>query len=422
MKKTVLCLTLIILFLAGCTAEDILLPGPAPDLSAGQPDTVILESAAGSAPPPESSPESLFGLTSAPAAESPEPEQTSGMTVHFIDVGQGDSTLIVCDGEAMLIDAGDNDKGTAVQLYLIKQQIGSLKYVIGTHPDADHIGGLDVILYKFDCETIIMPDRESDSASCRDVMDTMAAKGYRNTLPWPGDTYALGSASFTVVSLSKQYDKDNDCSVALMLRHGDNTFLFTGDAESRAENDIVNSEADIGADVYKTGHHGSKTSSGAALLEAVSPEYAVISCGADNPYGFPHAETLNRLRAMGVRVFRTDEQGTVTVFSDGSTLSWSCSPSETWQAGELPENSPFTEEIPSAALEAPSESAATASPEAGSPQSPALTYILNTNTGKFHKPECPSVQQMAEKNKLRSNASREEILQCGYEPCGRCRP
>lgn len=295
--------------------------------------------------PEEETPSAFAGAaqpTEAVAGQSPENLQASEaaqpalseMTVHFIDVGQGDCTLIVCDGEAMLIDAGNNDKGTAVQLYLTKQGIDSLKYVIGTHPDADHIGGLDVVLYKFDCETVILPDKSSDTATYRDVVDVMEEKGYRNTLPVVGNAYALGSAVFTIVGPAGSYDDSNNCSVALLLEHGENAFLFTGDAESEAEEDMLESGISLNADVYQVGHHGSSSSSTEAFLDAVTPEYAVISCGAGNSYGHPHAETLNHLRERGVQVFRTDEQGTITVTSDGSRLVWNCSPSETWQSGD----------------------------------------------------------------------------------------
>ncbi len=329
----------------------------------------------------------------------------SELAVHFIDVGQGDSTLIVCDGEAMLIDAGDNDKGTAVQLYLTRHNVDSLKYVIGTHPDADHIGGLDVILYKFDCETILMPDRSSDTETYRDVVNAMEQKGYTNTLPVVGNTYELGASSFTIVGPSEEYGDSNDCSVAIVLRHGDNSFLFTGDAETEAEKDILDAGADIDVTVYKAGHHGSSTSSDMEFLKAITPECAVISCGEGNSYGHPHAETLNNLRTMGVEVYRTDEQGTIIVSSDGKNLTWNCSPSETWQSGEKTVNSQSM-----------------GSGQSTETSSKSLTYILNTNTKKFHYPGCPSVKKMADKNKKVSDESRDVIISQGYAPCGNCNP
>jgi len=331
-------------------------------------------------------------------------EEAAELSVHFIDVGQGDSTLVLCGGEAMLIDAGNNDMGTTVQYYLEKQNINSLKYVIGTHPDADHIGGLDVILYKFDCRTVIMPDKESDTATYRDVADTMKEKGYKNTLPCVGDTYSLGSACFTIVGPSREYTESNDCSVAIILRHGDNSFLFTGDAGTEAEGDIIASGFLTDVDIYKAGHHGSSTSSTAELLDAAAPEYAVISCGEGNSYGHPHPQTLDRFRERGIRVFRTDEQGTITVTSDGTGLTWSCSPTDARKPGENAEGTMASGIEPTLEPILP------------------VTYILNTNTNKFHYPDCPSVTQIKDKNRREGAESREEIISQGYEPCKNCNP
>jgi competence protein ComEC len=258
----------------------------------------------------------------------------SELTVHYINVGQGDAALLSCDGEYMMIDAGDNDKGTAVQSYLTKQGVSKLKYMIGTHPDADHIGGMDVILYKFDCETVMMPNITNNTATYRDVIDTMNNRGYRNTLPKVGDTYSLGSAEFTILGPQKSYSDTNNSSIVLLLTHGENKFLFVGDAGEDAEQDLLSSGLSLDADVLKVGHHGSRYSSSKSFLQAVSPTYAVVSCAEGNSYGHPHAETLNNLRAMGVELFRTDEQGTIVATSDGKTITWNMSPSDTWKAGE----------------------------------------------------------------------------------------
>lgn len=260
--------------------------------------------------------------------------EISQLTIHYLDVGQGDCILIQCGNQSMLIDAGDNSKGTLVEMYLKNQGISTLDYVIGTHPDADHIGGLDVVLYKFECKTIIMPDKTKDTATYRDVADTMKNKGYKNTLPVTGTTYKLGSASFVIVSPSKNYSDSNNCSVSILLTHGNNKFLFTGDAEEEAEQDMIGGEVSLKADVLKAGHHGSNTASTLEFLKEVKPEYVVISCGEGNSYGHPHAEVMNNLRKLGIKVFRTDEQGTLQVKSDGNTLVWNCSPSDTWQTGE----------------------------------------------------------------------------------------
>ena len=262
-------------------------------------------------------------------------ETAGNLEVHFIDVGQGDATLIKCDGHSMLIDAGNNDKGTLVQNYLQHQGVETLDYVIGTHPDADHIGGVDVVLYKFDCKTIIMPDVANNTRTYDDVVQTMKNKGYKTTYPVVGETYTIGGATFTIIAPNKEYGNDmNSWSVGVLLQNGNHRFLFTGDAEEGAERDILQNGIDISADVYKVAHHGSNTATSQAFLDAVHPTYAVISAGEGNSYGHPHAEVLNRLRAAGVSVFRTDEQGTIVAASDGTTLTWNMSPSESWQAGE----------------------------------------------------------------------------------------
>lgn len=260
--------------------------------------------------------------------------QVSGtLEVHYIDIGQGDCTLIKCGDNAMLIDAGENDKGVQVQAYLESQGIETLDYVIGTHPDSDHIGGLDVIIYKFDCKTILMPDKEKDTKTYRDVLSAMKSKNYKNTLPEVGKEYALGEATFTIIAPNGDYESANDSSIGLLLKYGETTFLFTGDAEE-AEADIVNNGINIDCDVYHAGHHGSKTSSSEELLNAASPAYVVISCGEDNSYGHPHAQALNSFRYRGMKVFRTDEQGTIVATTDGVNITWNCSPSDSWKAGE----------------------------------------------------------------------------------------
>jgi len=355
---------------------------------------------------------SAFFSTSDHSIQEPSENILEELVVHFIDVGQGDCTLITCGKEAMLIDAGDNDKGTKIQSYLQKQGIESLKYVICTHPDADHIGGMDVILYKFSCETILMTEEERETNTYRDVADTMKNKRYQKTLPVIGKSYSLGDAEFMIVGPVHMQEDSNNNSIAILLSHGENTFLFTGDAEEEEELDMVESGITLDADVYKAGHHGSRTSSSEKLLEAVSPDYAVISCGEGNSYGHPHSETLNHFRALGIKVFRTDEQGTIIAVSDGREITWNCTSSETWQAGE-PVGS-YGDHIAMSIQE----------PEdvTGLEITDAVTYICNTNSKKFHTLDCPSVEEMSDQNKLPTTLTREELIEQGYVPCKSCMP
>lgn len=356
--------------------------------------TLILSSLSGCAVGPDA------GAAPKAAAYSLETEPadvTEDLTVHFLDIGQGDCIVLTQGEHAMMIDAGDNDKGTAVQSYLNYLGIDTLEYVILTHPDADHIGGADVIIYKFACDTILMPEKETDTRTYDDVIQAMKSKGYTATHPQVGDTYSFGEASFTVLSPSRTYSDNNNNSIVIRLTHGENTFLFTGDAEEEAEADMLKEGLDLSADVLKAGHHGSSTSTSDDFLAAVSPSCAVISCEEGNKYGHPHAETMNKFRRSGITVYRTDEQGTITATSDGTTLTWNTSPSDSWITGE-PTGS--GEDI----------------------RSRSITYVLNTNTMKFHLPDCSSVADMAPSNKEESSLSREELMEEGYEPCGRCNP
>lgn len=178
-----------------------------------------------------------------------------------------------------------------------------------------------------------MPDCEKKTNTYRDVISAMKEKNYINTLPEVGKKYKLGDAEFTILAPSKKYEDANNNSISIILQYGDRRFLFTGDAEEEEEQDIVNAGISIDCDVYKAGHHGSRTSSSEELLNAASPAFAVISCGEGNSYGHPHARTLNEFRQRGIQVFRTDEQGTIEAVTDGVTIKWNCSPSETWKTG-----------------------------------------------------------------------------------------
>ena len=353
------------------------------------------------------------------AAKAPDTSKPEGtLEVHYIDVGQGDATLIKCGSHAMLIDGGNNNKGTTVQLYLKKQGVESLDYVIGTHPDADHIGGLDVIVYKYNCEKVIMPDYEKDTRTYQELVDVIHDKNMKITYPVVGDQYALGEAKFTIIAPnSNSYGGNaNDYSVAILLEYGKNRFLFTGDAEEASETEMLSNGIELSADVYKVAHHGSRSASTQEFLNAVRPKYAVISCGEGNSYGHPHAEVLNRLRSMGVEVFRTDEQGSIIASSDGENITWNCSATDSWQSGEQTES-----DRENAEDENPGdENSGNAISDAVTSEQ--TTYVLNTNTKKFHRETCGSVSQIKEENFQKVQMSREELEQSGYSPCKNCNP
>ena len=205
--------------------------------------------------------------------------------------------------------------------------------------DADHIGGMDVVITKFDCGLILVPEYEKDTRSSEELFDAIEAKNYHNTLPKVGDTYQLGDAVFTILAPQKEfYEKENNYSIGIRLVYGQNSFLFVGDAQEESEEEMLRSGLELKADVLKAGHHGSSSSTSEEFLDEVAPAYAVISCGEGNDYGHPHAAVLNLLRREGVRVFRTDEQGSIAAYSDGTDITWNCAPSESWKAGEMVSN------------------------------------------------------------------------------------
>lgn len=346
------------------------------------------------------------------------------LEVHYIDVGQGDSILIRQGDQSMLLDAGNNNKGTTVWSYLLHQNVDHLTYAIGTHPDADHIGGMDVVLYKMDCDTVMLPACASDTKTYDELIGTIGQREQTVITPKQGQIYTLGKASFQILTdTDKDYgDNTNDYSLAFRLTFGDTSFLFTGDAEKAAEQDMIASGLTIQSDVFKAAHHGADTANTEDFLTAVHPTYCVISCGEGNSYGHPRAGVLNQLRAMGVKVFRTDEQGTIVATSDGSTITWNASPSESWQAGEptgsakggRPEwtGSVDTDNVDNNGV-------ATDTSDGSAEQG---DYILNANTKKFHRPTCASVKRMSETNKVVSTQSREALIEQGYEPCKNCNP
>ena len=374
------------------------------------------------------------GDTEGEAAD-PDGYSQEPLEVHYIDVGQGSATLIKSGDHAMLIDAGDSDQGTKLQLYLTKQGVEGLDYLVLTHPDADHIGGAPVIITKFGIGQLFLSNYEKDNKTTQKVRDAMQYKGLTASDYQVGDTYTLGNASFTILAPVKEYADSNNASIALMVQNGNNRFLFTGDCEAEAEADLIASGADLSADVYLAGHHGSDTASSQAFMDAVSPTYAVISCGEGNSYGHPHAEVLNRFRSMGIQVFRTDEQGSVIAESDGTGITWNCAPSETWQAGERTKNAqtgaeiqPANETDAAAAQDMPTAGQSDAVTLPAQEQKPVVAdetpqagnYIGNRNNGKLHKASCSYLPDPQNQVPF---TTREEAVEAGYDdPCKRCNP
>jgi len=245
------------------------------------------------------------------------------LKVHFIDVGQADSILIQNNEKTMLIDAGNNADSDDVVTYIKSQNIEKLDYVVGTHPHEDHIGGLDAVIESFDIGVIYMPKATSTTKTFEDVLHAIAKKSMKVTTPIPGTTVNFGEASFTILAPnSDNYKETNNYSIVIKLEHGNNSFLFTGDAEDVSEKEMIERGYDLTADVLKVGHHGSSSSTTQEFLTKVNPKYAVICVGKDNKYGHPHRETMELLNKKSIKIYRTDESGTIIAVSDGEAITF----------------------------------------------------------------------------------------------------
>ena len=246
------------------------------------------------------------------------------LTVHFIDVGQGDCQLIKSKSKSVLIDCGEKEYYPDVIQYLKAQEITRLDYVIVTHPHSDHAGGMSYILEEFDIGTLIMPKlKESITPTTSTYMRILKAVDSKKiTLEYaePGKEYKLDDAKMTVLSPLDDYSDLNNYSVAAKLVHGENSFMFTGDMETKAEKDLLQSGVDISAKVLKVGHHGSNSSTSQDFLDEVDPEYAVIGVGSPNDYGHPHDQTLKRLENKDIKIYRTDQKGNIIFISDGKNF------------------------------------------------------------------------------------------------------
>lgn len=240
------------------------------------------------------------------------PEAPAGeLEVHFIDVGQGDAILLRCDGEAALVDAGTPDCRESLLEYLQNQRLEEPKYVFASHPHADHIGSMAAVIDAFGCQTFIMPDMVSYTRAFENMLDSVERCGAETQLGKAGDTFELGQAQLELLWPAQGYEADDANNISLVIRvtYGPYSFLLTGDAESSVEKEFVSNLP--ATTVLKAGHHGSKTSSSQALLEAARPKYCVISVGAGNSYGHPSPETLEKLEQLGCQIYRTDLQGDI---------------------------------------------------------------------------------------------------------------
>ena len=229
--------------------------------------------------------------------------------------------------DVLVYDGGNSDAASYFVSYLKDEGVEDIDYMIASHYDADHLNGLVGALHAFDTETIIAPDYKHNSKLYTSFYNTLSSQNKEVTYPEVGQEYEFGEGSFTVLGPTQIRDDSNNNSVVVRLDYGDTSFLFTGDAESKEEKDIIAANEDLDCDVLSVGHHGSASSTSWDFLEQVLPEYAVISCGVNNSYGHPDPDTIEKLESIEAQIFRTDLQGNIIAISDGETITWNNVPS-----------------------------------------------------------------------------------------------
>lgn len=298
------------------------------------------------------------------------------LEAHFLDVGHGDCTIIMCDGESMIIDGGDAKYSDKVFSALKSLGISELKYAVATHPHDDHTGGLAAAFYACTVKELLTPTTTHSTVR----HDLLLERSNKTTIPSAGNTYTLGGSLITILSDGSSYDDINDWSIILRIDYGKKSFLFTGDASKTVELDMIRA-CDLDVDVLKVAHHGSNTATSKEFVNAASPTVSVISCSSE--YSNPSKEVMERLATSSVYI--TKNTGDIVIATDGHTL--------TVNSKHVEQESAASEQY----------------------------YIGNANSKVFHYPTCKSVAAMSEKNK-RVVETREEAENLGYRPCKNCNP
>ena len=417
-----------------------------PEAAVTETPEVTSEEVPTATPTPEITPEET--TTPAPTeTPTPEPTKEAGeMKVHFLDVGQGLSILVQSDGQTMIHAGGDKSTSSFVVSYLQKQNVTTIDYLISSHYDSDHMAGLIGCLNAFDVKNVISSDYEHDSKLYQSFIQTVADKGLPMQHPAVGTEFSFGSGSFQILAPATIDPNDsNKNSVAIKLTNGNNSFIFTGDAESTSEKAMCESGIDLSCDVLVPGHHGSATATSWDFLQATVPEYAVISCGKDNQYGHPDKDVMDKLESMDIQVYRTDKQGTIVAVSDGTTITWDQEPCNDYSPGDKEDkgtqaqtskskgssfsgskatanenSSSGNKEVSAASAGASSQVEATpqvtaAPQDTSSTSNEEMVWITATGSKYHNKNNCGQTDPSKA-----SEISRAEAESRGYEPCKKC--
>ena len=305
--------------------------------------------------------------------------------VHFIDTGNSDSILIVDNDKFALIDGADNNDEQLLVDYLNKQGVEELEYLILTHPDADHCGGLDAVVKNFAIKNVFIGNGDADSKTYQDFINACMAKKLQPSIPLVDKTFKLGNGNFKFYNQKANSKDVNDNSLVTLYTNGTTNYLFMGDAGADVEKALPLKE--IGkVNVLKVGHHGSKTSSSDEFIKAVAPKYAIICCGKDNEYGHPHKETISVLNNYKVCTFKTDVDGTIVITSNGKNVSSKTKLSDIQSTSDTSQNIALNKEV---------------------------VYITKSGK-KYHNEGCESL------NESKIKITKNEAEAKGYTYCKKC--
>lgn len=307
--------------------------------------------------------------------------------IYVFDVGQGESILMEYNDDCILIDAGSNSNEKRVVQYLNKLNINKINYAIATHPDADHIGGMESVIKNIHVDNFIMTEDEKDTDTYRDVLDVLESENINIIVPKENMNISLRDVDIDVIIPNDKYDGYNNNSIVVKATYGEFKILFTGDMEKEEEEDLILQRIYLKSDILKVGHHGSKTSTSDEFLRIVDPDYAIISVGEDNKYGHPHKEVIKKLEDNNIEIYRTDKDGTIFIETDGSNINI------------------FTDDKKDK--------------ENYKEYNGENWFIGNKNSKIYHKPSCRSLPK--EEN-IVFLSSKSEAKSKRFKPCGTCKP
>lgn len=319
------------------------------------------------------------------------------LVVTFLDVGQADCILVNCEGKYAMIDCGNVADGKYIVNYLKENNIDELEYLFLTHPHEDHIGGAAYVVNNVKINTCYMPNRVSNTKVFENVVDSLLNNNVKTVEPKVNDTYDLNGGTFKVLSCDTDAKNVNACSIVTHFTYKDTDIIFTGDATSDNEKDILSFYTFEDIEVLKLGHHGSRTSNSMEFLNAVDPEEVIISCGRGNDYGHPTQEALNRVSKLDCNLYRTDLANTIIVKSDGTNISV-----ET--VNEIYDGNGDGVVNSEASIGCSIEDA---------------QFIGSSQTKKYHKLDCTYGKKITEDNAVYFDTE-ESAVSNGYEPCKSC--